>query len=86
VIDTFSVVFRPSCWRSRVTGALGIGLTNGMIAVGIVMFPGAWARHRPCPPTLIVRQELYVDASRGFWRAGLAHPVGSMYCRTRCSP
>jgi ABC-type antimicrobial peptide transport system permease subunit len=47
-----------------VTGALGIGLTNGMIAVGIVMFPALARIVRA--RTLIVRQELYVDASRCF--------------------
>ncbi|MBI5256195.1 MAG: ABC transporter permease [Burkholderiales bacterium] len=47
-----------------VTGALGIGLTNGMIAVGIVFAPqlARLVRAR----TLVVRQELYVDAARCF--------------------
>jgi peptide/nickel transport system permease protein len=47
-----------------VTGALGIGLVNGMIAVGIVFAPqiARLVRAR----TLIVRQELYVDAARCF--------------------
>jgi peptide/nickel transport system permease protein len=47
-----------------VTGALGIGLINGMIAVGIVFAPqlARLVRAR----TLIVRQELYVDAVRCF--------------------
>lgn len=47
-----------------VTGALGIGLTNGMIAVGIVFAPqlARLARAR----TLVVRHELYVDAARCF--------------------
>ncbi len=47
-----------------VTGALGIGLTNGMIAVGIVFSPqiARLVRAR----ALIVRQELYVDAARCF--------------------
>lgn len=47
-----------------VTGALGIGLTNGMIAVGIVFSPqlARLVRAR----TLVVRQELYVDASQCF--------------------
>ncbi|MFT4097904.1 MAG: ABC transporter permease [Rhodoblastus sp.] len=47
-----------------VTGALGIGLTNGMIAVGIVFSPqlARLARAR----TLVVRHELYVDAARCF--------------------
>lgn len=47
-----------------VTGALGIGLVNGMIAVGIVFAPqlARLVRAR----TLVVRQELYVDAVRCF--------------------
>ena len=47
-----------------VTGALGIGLTNSMIAVGIVFAPqlARLARAR----TLVVRHELYVDAARCF--------------------
>jgi len=47
-----------------VTGALGIGLVNGMIAVGIVFAPqlARLVRAR----TLVVRQELYVDAARCF--------------------
>jgi peptide/nickel transport system permease protein len=47
-----------------VTGALGIGLINGMIAVGIVFSPqlARLVRAR----TLVVRQELYVDAARCF--------------------
>lgn len=45
-----------------VTAALGIGLTNGMIAVGIVFSPqiARLVRAR----ALVVRQELYVDAAR----------------------
>ena len=47
-----------------VTGALGVGLTNGMIAVGIVFSPqlARLVRAR----TLVVRHELYVDAARSF--------------------
>ncbi len=47
-----------------VTGALGIGLSNGMIAVGIVFAPqlARLVRAR----ALVVRQELYVDAARCF--------------------
>jgi peptide/nickel transport system permease protein len=47
-----------------VTGALGIGLTNGMVSVGIVFAPqlARLVRAR----TLVVRQELYVDAARCF--------------------
>ncbi|MCC5812076.1 MAG: ABC transporter permease [Ectothiorhodospiraceae bacterium] len=47
-----------------VTGAMGIGLTNAMIAVGLVFSPqlARLVRAR----TLVVRQELYVDAARCF--------------------
>jgi peptide/nickel transport system permease protein len=47
-----------------VTGALGIGLTNAMIAVGIVFSPtlARLVRAR----TLIIRSELYIDAARCF--------------------
>jgi len=47
-----------------VTGALGIGLTNGMISVGIVFAPqlARLVRAR----TLVVRHELYVDVARCF--------------------
>ena len=47
-----------------VTGALGIGLTNGMTAVGIVFSPQLARLVRA--QTLIVKQELYVDAARVF--------------------
>ena len=63
VIDTF-LSFPAIVLAIAVTGALGIGLTNGMIAVGIVMFPALARIVRA--RTLIVRQELYVDASRCF--------------------
>ncbi|MFA7505767.1 MAG: ABC transporter permease [Burkholderiaceae bacterium] len=47
-----------------VTGALGIGMTNAMISVGIVFSPqlARIVRAR----TLVVRHELYVDAARCF--------------------
>lgn len=47
-----------------VTGALGIGLTNAMLSVGIVFSPqlARIVRAR----TLVVRQDLYVDAARCF--------------------
>lgn len=47
-----------------VTGALGIGLTNAMVAVGIVFSPmvARLARAR----TLVVRSELFIDAARCF--------------------
>jgi len=53
-----------------VTGALGIGLTNAMISIGIVFAPqlARLARAR----TLVVRQQLYVDAAQCFG-AGRAH-------------
>ena len=63
VIDTF-LSFPAIVLAIAVTGALGIGLTNGMIAVGIVMFPSLARIVRA--RTLVVRQELYVDASRCF--------------------
>ncbi len=63
VIDTF-LSFPAIVLAIAVTGALGIGLTNGMIAVGIVMFPSLARIVRA--RTLTVRQELYVDASRCF--------------------
>ncbi|MBS0639404.1 MAG: ABC transporter permease [Acetobacteraceae bacterium] len=47
-----------------VTGALGVGLTNGMIAVGIVFSPQLARLMRA--QTLVVKQELYVDAVRCF--------------------
>lgn len=63
MIDTF-LAFPAIVLAIAVTGALGIGLTNGMIAVGIVFAPqlARLARAR----TLVVRQELYVDAARCF--------------------
>jgi peptide/nickel transport system permease protein len=62
-IDTF-LSFPAIVLAIAVTGALGIGLTNGVIAVGIVMFPALARIVRA--RTLTVRQELYVDASRCF--------------------
>lgn len=63
VIDTF-LAFPAIVLAIAVTSALGIGLTNGMIAIGIVFFPqlARLVRAR----TLVVRQELYVDAARTF--------------------
>ena len=47
-----------------VTGALGIGVTHGMVAVGLVFSPimARLARAQ----TLVVKNELYVDAARSF--------------------
>lgn len=63
MIDTL-LSFPAIVLAIAVTGALGIGLTNGMVAVGIVFAPqlARLARAR----TLVVRQELYVDAARCF--------------------
>lgn len=63
VIDTL-LSFPGIVLAIGVTGALGIGLTNGMIAVGIVFSPGLARLMRA--QTLVVKQELYVDASRCF--------------------
>lgn len=74
VIDTL-LSFPAIVLAIAVTGALGIGLTNAMIAVGIVFSPqlARLVRAR----TLVVRQELYVDAARAFgsptWRILLRH-------------
>jgi peptide/nickel transport system permease protein len=60
-----------------VTGALGIGLTNGMIAVGIVFSPMLARLARA--QTLVIKHELYVDAARCFgaspWRIVRRHIV-----------
>ncbi len=60
-----------------VTGALGIGLTNGMIAVGIVFSPTLARLARA--QTLVIKHELYVDAARCFgasaWRIIRRHIV-----------
>ncbi|HXQ52205.1 MAG TPA: ABC transporter permease [Stellaceae bacterium] len=47
-----------------VTAALGIGLTNSMIAVGIVFSPELARLIRS--QTLVVKQALYVEAARSF--------------------
>ena len=68
VIDT--ILSCPSIVLAiAVTGALGIGLTNSMIAVGIVFSPGLARLIRV--QTMIVKGELYVDAARTF---GLSTP------------
>lgn len=63
IIDTL-LSFPAIILAVAVTGALGIGLTNAMIAVGIVFSPqlARIVRMR----TLVVKQELYVDAARCF--------------------
>jgi peptide/nickel transport system permease protein len=47
-----------------ITGALGVGLTNGMLAVGLVFSPILVRLVRS--QSLVVRSELYVDAARCF--------------------
>jgi len=58
-----------------VTSAFGIGLINGMIAVGIVFSPRLARLARG--QAIIVKSELYVDAARGFgassWRTIRRH-------------
>ncbi|MDB5547542.1 MAG: diguanylate cyclase [Tardiphaga sp.] len=68
VIDTF-LAFPAIVLAIAVTSALGIGLTNSMISVGIVFFPqlARLVRAR----TLIVRQDLYVEAARCFGASSL---------------
>ncbi len=63
VVDTL-LSFPAIVLAIGVTGALGIGLTNGMISVGIVFSPQLARLVRA--QTLIVKQELYVDAARCF--------------------
>ena len=80
IVDSF-LSFPAIVLAIAVTGALGIGLTNGMISVGIVFAPqiARLVRAR----TLVVRNELYVDAARTFgasttrilWRHVLANTV-----------
>lgn len=63
IIDTF-LSFPAIILAVAVTGAMGIGLTNAMFAVGLVFAPQLARLVRA--QTLIVRHELYVDAARSF--------------------
>lgn len=63
VVDTL-LSFPAIVLAIGVTGALGIGLTNSMVAVGIVFSPQLARLVRA--QTLIVKQELFVDAARCF--------------------
>ena len=67
VIDTL-LSFPAIVLAIGVTGALGVGLTNSMIAVGLVFAPTLARLVRG--QTLIVRHELYVDAARCFGASG----------------
>jgi peptide/nickel transport system permease protein len=74
IIDTL-LSFPAIVLAIGVTGALGIGLTNGMLSVGIVFSPQLARLVRG--QTLVVKHELYVDAARcfgaGLWRIILRH-------------
>ena len=63
LIDTL-LSFPAIVLAIAVTGALGVGLTNAMLAVGIVYSPMLARLARA--QTLLVRHELYVDAARCF--------------------
>jgi peptide/nickel transport system permease protein len=56
--------FPPIVLAIAITGALGIGLTNAMLSVGIVFAPVLARIVRA--QTLVVKQALYVDAARTF--------------------
>jgi peptide/nickel transport system permease protein len=56
--------FPPIVLAIAVTGALGIGLTNAMLAVGFVFAPVLARLVRV--QTMVVKDALYVDAARGF--------------------
>jgi len=56
--------FPPIVLAIAVTGALGIGLTNAMLSVGVVFAPVLARIVRA--QTLVVKQALYVDAARAF--------------------
>jgi peptide/nickel transport system permease protein len=62
LIDTL-LSFPAIVLAIAVTGALGIGLTTGMIAVGIVFSPSLARLARA--QTLVAKRHLYVDAARG---------------------
>lgn len=63
VIDTL-LSFPGIVLAVGVTGALGVGLVNGMIAVGIVFSPPLARLARA--QTLVIKNELFVDAARCF--------------------
>ncbi len=63
VIDTL-LSFPAIILAVAITGAMGVGLTNGMIAVGLVFSPIIARLVRA--QTMTIRNELYVDAARCF--------------------
>lgn len=58
------LAFPPLVLAVAVTGALGIGLTNAMIAVGFAFAPVLARTMRA--QTLVVKNALYVEAATGF--------------------
>lgn len=58
------LAFPPLVLAVAVTGALGIGLTNAMIAVGLAFAPVLARTMRA--QTLVVKNALYVEAATGF--------------------
>jgi ABC-type dipeptide/oligopeptide/nickel transport systems, permease components len=63
VIDAV-LAFPPLVLAVAITGALGIGLTNAMLAVGFAFAPYLARTMRA--QTLVVKGSLYVDAAMGF--------------------
>lgn len=63
LVDTL-LAFPTIVLAIGVTAMLGVGMTNAMVAVGIVLAP-AFARLTRAQ-TLVVRNRLYVDAARTF--------------------
>jgi peptide/nickel transport system permease protein len=78
--------FPPIVLAIAVTGALGIGLTNAMLSVGIVFAPVLARIVRA--QTLVVKQALYVDAARAFGASTLQFatsyrtPSSRLSCRS----
>jgi peptide/nickel transport system permease protein len=63
VIDTL-LSFPGIVLAIAITGSLGAGLMNGMIAVGVVFSPVLARLARA--QAMVIKQELYVDAARSF--------------------
>lgn len=63
IIDTL-LSFPGIVLAIAITGSLGAGLVNGMIAVGVVFSPVLARLARA--QAMVVKQELYVDAARSF--------------------
>lgn len=68
VIDTF-LSFPAIVLAIAVLSVLGVGLTNAMIAVGVIMAPELARLTRA--QVLIVKERLYVDAARCFGASGV---------------